>query len=566
MKLIFSQVQLLFIVINLLVISNSYCQNDTIWGDGNFWTKTEDNTPITGAEIYCKPVAMEGDTIPDTTWTFITAGGGFINFELPVHIDLQTSNPSYQEVTLEALAFPNPGGDFTYAFHGEAIGNINVHAMNGKLVHSIEPEYDKGKNISGGYIDLSNEAKGVYTITAQTKETPVSTKVIKATNTTHGNQFDNVTGVPEPIYKNTQMFTAQYAVEIVKPGYYIYKDTIPIEDGNNGLITFIMTELEGIPQYQFVGGTFFDDEQNPIEGATAKIYDQDTDELLSETTSLADGTYLFPDSVLTGKNYYFKTGEIQGKFSFIGDEASTPVVIENEEDTLKTVYNYTLYDKIRPVPGTAGETVVPTAAEVAELHDDSQIEYSLYNIILYHLSDSLTAEQKDNIRDDVDNGMEMFGLEGVFVEVDYELNNVNFENYDPYNNPMTGEIGVNIGPGTDNTDPYTIYVNTPLGNTFYTTPGAETTLSGNEISLYKELFGKIFKMSNVTSRPSFMNFQATSPDFLDRGITKTIYDHYVNVFDNETAYFSLDNIADELDTKDNPNKKQLNRMYRILSK
>lgn len=556
--------QLTFIFMYIFFSTSSFSQNDTIWGDGTFWTKTEENTPITEAEIYCTPVAME-NIVPDTTWTFITAGGGFVDFELPVLIDTFGTNVvnNHQSVTLDGLAFPNPGGDFTYAFHGEAVSNINVHDANGRLIRSIVPEYNLSKNISGGHIDISNEAKGIYTVTAQTKEATVATKVIKATNITHGNQFDKVSDVPQPVYKNTKTFTAQYAIEVVKPGYYIYKDTIPITDGNNGLITFIMTELEGIPQYQYVGGTFFDEDQTPIEGAIAKIYDQETNELLSETLSQADGTYLFPDSVLTGINYYFKTGGIEGKFSFIGDEASTPPVIENESDTLKTVYNYTLYDKLRPVPGETGVTTDPTAYEVAELHDDSQIEYSLNDTILYYLSDQFTDEQKDNIRDDLDNGMEMFGLEGVFVEVDYELNNVNFENYDPYNNPMTGDVGVNFGPGTDNTDPHTIYVNTPAGNTFYTTPGAETTLSGDEEAFFKEVAVRIFKCNEVVSRPSVGNPIPQMPDNLDRGIHKTITDHYINVFDYETAYFSLDNIADEIDAKDNPNKKQKERIYRM---
>ena len=319
-----------------------------------------------------------------------------------------------------------------------------------------------------------------------------------------------------------------------------------------------MTPLPGLPQYQFIAGNIVDEEGNPFQGATVWVKDQTSNELLSETLSLADGSYLLPDSLLTGTNFYFGVGGVSGYYSFEGDEAFVVDEIVNLSDTLKDVYKYVMYDKVRQVPGEdPGVTVQPTAAQIRELHGGSQTEYSIRDSILWNQSTFTWTEwQKEVNRTMLDNAMTLFGLEGAYSEVDYELNNVDFTEYDAYTNPFIGEIGVNVAPGTDNTSTYSGNITAPLGNNFFTSPAAEMTISGVEAAFYKETIGQVFKFGNVSSRLSFMNLTGTMPNHLDRAIVNMIAYHYKEVFDEEDpkAYFGLENIKEGLSGDKGNNK------------
>lgn len=649
-------------------------ENDTIWGEGTFHTEDNEGASLGDQDILCTPYLMQGDTIPDTTWTFTTSATGFVDFSLPVYIDLETSINEQNYNSIDAVAFPNPGSDVTLQFSGKAVGQIHAYDITGKEVVTIKPQYNAARNISGGYLDLSKHADGIYIIKAESEEGIVAKKIIKRGSHKAGNLFGQANNIFAPELRSTKNFIAEYIIEMDRPGFVPFKDTLSFTDGdnglvdlimqkvsvndtiwgygtfsvinenftsinnedifctpvqmlgdtipdttyifttnnvgeinfnlpvfielakknsgkssnsnqalksvtdyeasyaihishenhydfddtitivqdNNGFITLIMEELPGIPQYQYIGGTFFEEDQTPLQGATVQIYDLGTNQLLGETTSQVDGTYLFENSLSTNVNFYFKAGGIEGKFADVGAEATTPLTITSLSDTLKAVYHFTLYDKERPVPGEPpGTTVTPSAFQVQELHNGSNVEYSLRDSLLFYFTDAWTEPQKEANRNSIDAGEELFGMQGVFTEVNYTLNNINFLEYDAYTNPFIGQVGINIAPGGDNTNPYLVEVTTPLGNTFISTPGAEMTLSGNESSLYKEFFLRVFYGSEVVSRPSWANPISTMPNFLDRGIAKTIYNHYINVFDNQTAYFGLENIAEDMSENKN---------------
>ncbi len=526
-------------------------QNDTIWGTGVFHVKQENGAYIPNENILCKPLVMQGDTIPDTTYTFIPNNGGQALFELPVMIDLGTGEDENKQNSIDAIVAPNPSSDFTFAFHGKPTSDLHIYNILGHQVKTVQVNYDASKNISGAYIDMTNVAPGNYVFAESTKDGKVSGKIIKTNTPPVGNQIVNLPN-SEPLVKSSNTWDATYDINISHEGYYNYNEQITISDGNNGLITFILEELPGTPQYQFIGGSVVDEEGNPFQDVTVWVKDQTTNELLSETVSQANGSYTLPDSLLTGTEFYFGVGGISNYYSFEGDEAFVVDEIVNLADTLKEVYKYVMYEKVRQVPGEApGVTIQPTAAQVAELHDDSHVEYSIRDSILWYPTNEWTEPQVEGIRNTLENGMTLFGLEGAYSEVYYELNNVDFTEYDAYTNPFIGEIGVNVAPGTNSTSTYNINVSTPLGNNFFSTPASEMTISGIETSFYKEFFGRVFEFGEVSSRLSFMNNTATLPNHLDRAIVNMITYHYKEVFDEENpkAYFGLENIKDELSNK-----------------
>jgi len=160
-----------------------------------------------------------------------------------------------------------------------------------------------------------------------------------------------------------------------------------------------------------------------------------------------------------------------------------------------------------------------------------------------------TENQKEGNRTLMNNGMNLFGLDGKYVEVSYELNQNGIVGYNMYNNPLTGEIGIRLRPGGDETDNYTTDITTNLGNTINATVAAEVTISGGANEFYKENFGRALFISEVTSRGSYMNPVPEAPNNLDRGIVSLIIDHSINLYENEKAYFDLNNISDTLPTK-----------------
>ncbi len=531
-------------------------QNDTIWGSGVFWVKNSNGTTINNEEINCTPLQMQGDTIPNTTYNFTTSGAGQAIFTLPVYIDLGTGIDKHKSI--DAIVAPNPSSDFTFAFHGKPTSDLHIYNMACQLIEKVKVNYDPANNVSGAYINMTEKASGNYVFSAMTENGKVSGKIVKTNTPPSGRQTPELSE-NSPL-KSISVWDAVYGINISHEGYYDFNDQISIHDGQNGLIALIMEQLPGIPQYQFVGGTVKDEDGNPLSGATVWIKEQGTNSPLSQTTSLSDGTYLLPDSLLTGTDFYFGVGGIDGKFSFVGDEASVPNNITQWDDTLTTNYRFVLPDKVRQVPGEpAGTTVQPTAAQIHELEGGSQVEYAIRDSILWNQSTfTWTEAQKQGIRDGLENGMTLFGLEGAYVEVDYLLNNVSFLQYNAYTNPFIGQIGVNVAPGTDETNIVQVAVTTPLGRTYSSSPAAEVTISGDEAAFYKEFFGRVFYFNEVSSRPSFMNTTGTIPNFLDRTIVNLIVNYHKQVFNpNEpNATFDFDNIVEDISGKSYENPKE----------
>lgn len=503
-------------------------QNDTIWGNGFFHLTDDNGTPIANDTIFCKPLQMQGDTIPDTTYTFITNSGGFTDFELPIYIDLGTGISENQ--TIDATVAPNPGSDFNFAYHGKSTSKLRIYNNTGQLIKEVETTYDASRDISTTYVDLSKEAYGTYIFGATTAEGKVAGKIIKANASKVGKRDVDA---PQESYKNSKwMFSALYNIKASHPGYFDLEEEITFTDGQNGLITLTMEELPGIPQYQHIGGTVVDEDGNPIENATVWIKEQGTNNLLGETLTNADGSYLLPDSILPGTEFFFGVGNIEGMYSFEGDEASVPNEITQLADTLKNVFHYKLYSDAEGIP----------AYKIRDMTGHSNIEAALrpVKVYIHEGAGGFNQTQIDAIWDNLLNLASILGNDTLFELVDEPLNQ-NIVGYDPYTNPLP--VGINIYSGTNNTNTDQVEVTTPLGKNYLVTFSSEMTYAGGQLELYHEM-GRALGLQE-TGWYGIM--QAGSPAFTDddKFIWRLDLDHFKDVYTGQ-VYFGLDNIVDEL--------------------
>jgi len=260
---------LLVLLISLYVIVeenivHAQIENDTIEAEGEFFTKDQLGNVLANQDIFCTPYLMEGDTIPDSTWTFTSSTTGLVPFHFPVYIDLETSINETNYSIVKAIAFPVPGSDINIGFVGKATSYITAYKISGEQVAAVEAHYNHSKNISSAYFDLRKVADGFYIIKAETENGIVSKTIMKKGRGTIGNMTDKISeehfaqkpnNNPPPEFKDVKNFIAEYIIEMDREGFAPFKDTLAFIDGDNGIVDLIMqknllfTILRGVKEY-----------------------------------------------------------------------------------------------------------------------------------------------------------------------------------------------------------------------------------------------------------------------------------------------------------------------------
>ncbi len=387
----------------------------------------------------------------------------------------------------------------------------------------------------------------MYLFFSKTEEGTVTGKIINNKIPRTGSDYSSTPENSLDKLKNTQNWEAIYDIIVTAEGY----NSLSQQEIINGTINLIysLTPDAGIPQQQDLGGIIVDKiTGNLLSGVTARVREQGTNDLLGETITNSNGEYLLED-IPAGKNVYFVIGGLSDHFAFNGDEYELPDVIQVEADTSKLVFNYDLGNKIITVPGSGGLTVNPFGDQIDEMYIGPQSELGAGRNILWDQMMGWTNEiQREGNRTLMNNFMNLFGLNGKFVEVFDTLNQNGTGGYNVYNNYFPGEIGMNIRPGGDQTNSFTENIVTNLGNSMTGSPAANVTVSQNTNAFYKE-GGRTIYLAEVTSRNSFMNPIPKDPNNLDRGITDYIVDHYIKMITEDKAYFGLNNIADNIPGK-----------------
>lgn len=517
--------------------------NDTIWGTGLFdIAEVENFNPIAGANIACTPIYIPGDTVTDNfTMNFITNSGGQTEFALPAMIDIHVG-VNEKELLEQAVVAPIPSSDFTFAFHGQPLSNLRIHAMNGQLVEEVKPNYDQSRDISGAYINIGSHAAGTYTYSVMTSNGLVSGKIINNKGRQVGNLGTSILKEKKESLKSVQTYEALYDVIVTAEGYETYTTEQTIIDGNNGLITYFLTPGAGLTQTQDLGGIVYDESGSPLEGVTARVVEQGTNIVLGEMVTSSDGEYVVED-VPAGTDVYFQIGGLTDKFAFDGDEYEVPDVIEQEADTAKLVFMYTLYNKSRQVPNTS-TYITPLANHIKLMTSDGQIEGALRDI-KYYLGPSMSEAQKAGTRANYTQLMNDVGLPGMYEESPTELNQ-DLTGYNPYTNPKP--VGINIEQGANQTNRDFVNIITPLGNELTPSFSAEMTLDAIDYLSHAHENGRAFNLNQV-SWPSIMDGQASTFTNEDKVIWNMSATHDKKIYDEAKAYFTLYNITNSISTK-----------------
>jgi hypothetical protein len=532
-----------------LMGQNAPSTNDTIWGNGIFYIKdAQTNSSILGANVQCTSLYIPGDTIPDNfIKNFTNPNSGQIPFNLPAFIDIYVGIPKNPNIPKNAKVIPNPSKDFTIAAYGKPLSSLMVYDMSGKKVFDKPINYDKSKDLSTIYMDLEDKTDGTYIFQLKTDKGIFKGKIIKNSSRKVGDLTSIINSQPWPEEKGLKKLqdeNALYDVLVTAEGYENFTTEQTITEGDNGFILYYLEPEPGIPQHQDIGGVVYNESNNTIAGATVRIREQVTNELLGEMITTSSGEYLF-ENIPAGKNIYFQVGGISDKFSFDGDKHEIPELIQIEADTAKLNFLYILYNKVRTVPNSGGQTVQPTAAQIKEMYGNPQWELGAGRNILWDQVVGWNDNERQVNRTLMNNFMNLFGLEGRFVEVFNILNENGTEGYNVYTNFMQGEIGNHIERGPDQTDPYTNEMATNLGNVMEGIPASNITVSGGANEFYKEM-GRSINIREVVSRNSFMNPIPASPNNLDRAIVNFIVDHYEKMISEDKAYFGLKKIANNI--------------------
>ena len=524
-----------------------------ITGYGSCSVIDNEYTPIPDVKTTWRPLEMEGDSMPPP-YTYYTDSDGIYDYDVWVFWELYVNvNDHLQKRVVEVR--PNPSSDFTFNFLTEQRdGELYVFDMSGRVV-DVERPTNYVDEVVSYYTDLSGKADGTYVYFLKTPEKVYNGKIVKL--------GDRVVGDLGVVVDNTlkearDEYEAVYEVTYEKEGWETLVDTVTVTEGDNGFMAHFMTYVGGggVPQYQYIGGVVRDESDDGLDSVFVRITVADT--VFDEMYTNSQGEFLSSVPVPANTDFVFDAvGGVDGKFSFSGDESSTIEEVVDPDDTLRTVYNYVLYDKERIVPNTS-VTATPTAYQIKEMYMTPQSELGIRWKILWEITYGWTSAQKAAIRSQMQTGMSLFGLDGVYVEVDHELNNVDFTKYDGYNVTYEGDIGLRIRSGGDWTNPYDAYVE-PVDRPIYVYCAAEVSLSLDYNAFYKENFGRSLGIGAVSSRNSFMNSTATQPNNLDRVIVNMIAHHYVRMFNQDvlTAYFGLENITDSINA---PETKEAERV------
>jgi hypothetical protein len=525
----------------------SQTQNDTTWAAVNVnVTEIENSAPVENAQLDFKAIEMEGDTIPPDPVTFFTNYEGFSFAEVPVHIDIIILQQEYEQnkqYINKLTAFPNPSSDFNVRVPGEPQTNLKVIDMKRKIVSEVELEYIKDDDYSKAYINLNNLPTGTYILSAN----GLAAKVITVNTSSAGENPDikpplkenNIWDkdydqkFEEAVNKDFKTWEATYDLNVNADGYYPFDTTITLEEGYNGLLPINLISLPGLPNYQRLGGSVVDSLGYPMENVLVWIKDQQTEELLSQTYTLQDGSFMLPDSVTSGTEIAWV---IDGPSNYYDYEGKGYVVpeIETIEDTLNTNFHERIYEKENGVP----------AYKIVEMSGLSNIEAGLDKVEIYINIDEetgFTPEQKELLWNEIEtlNSIINPNAEPLFELSEEELNQ-NISGYDPYTNPLP--VGINISPGTNNTQSNSVTIITPLGNEMIATYRADMTYAGGILALYHEL-GRALGLQG-TSWEGIMDPFASTFTNTDKYIWRLDLSHYRNVY-NGVNYTGLQYIVDQ---------------------
>jgi uncharacterized protein len=487
---------------------------DTLYGTGIFQTLNEETTNFIGNVLLSlRPESMAMIT-PDTTYQFITANYGGVEFELPVYIDSTTNITNINIAKDKTHILPNFGSELNAFFPKTEKGTIEMYSINGQLVKKED------FNTDHEYLQFNDLASGLYVYSIRTESGILhSGKFLKQNTPPKGPSARP--NIESSNFKNTQItHTATYWAKWEHPDFYTDSTLITLEEGNNGPINFFMTSnIIPIPQHQDLIGIAKDGNNNyaPLSNITAILYNQTTNQTIEKTTN-SNGQYIFED-VPTGSVCFISVGGNDNKWSFSDIPYTVPQHITTMNDTLMDKCSAVLYDK------------------------DPAIQ--ALNILVQQTRNGT----QDQIR--------KYWFNSTVSSSDQAIYNSYFSQLDAMGNNYThiqtaneSEAQIKIQTGAFNTGTSTTTVETPFGNLYPTYIATVSMHTGQFGSFAHEIYqadGKSQCSGNgvLSSAPP-----PTGPNAEDLAIAELDMNYWVyDVYTNQETYFDLNKTSIDLQSK-----------------
>ena len=343
-------------------------------------------------------------------------------------------------------------------------------------------------------------------------------------------------------------------------------DTLLISPEDNYITHYVNQTIPPDPEQDFEGIVRNVYSKLPESGVTVRLIDRTLGTLLQEETTGPEGSYFF-SNIAQGTLVEFELGK-PGELWMVNNEFDIPA---NITDTVATLNRY-FYPKDVEVPQVGANTIIQgDGEEIAEITGPDIVNF-------------------EEILRDVDNMWANGGGGGylsalTFIQDNFyegvspittvstarNITTTMQQDYDPYTNFYSGELGWNVNFGSGNTTSPLISTNTygaypVIGGEIMTTSGGSNPLA----PYLKELQGQRLQLGNVTSpagggRWSFMNASAAMPTEKDRAYVHAILINQDGRFDTDQESYSLENMTSVEPTmknwKDTPGNKPHSSRY-----
>ena len=470
----------------------------------------ETGNSVEDATIYLRPENM-AMYVPDTVYTFVTNGNGLVEFDsVLVYTDPTTDIQNY--IQDNTMVVPNFGSDINVFLPENAKGVLQYITINGQIA--------KQKEFSGDHVhmNLSDVAAGIglYRVILEDGNA-ITGKYVKMNVPSKGASSRPTI---ESNFKNVKLtYDAEYWMIWEKEGFITDSTLITLHDGENDPIFAYMQAIDSTITIdnQDLSGIITDMNNNysPIEGASVEVYIPILDSTIT-TTSASDGSFLI-EGVPLDTDIKFSAGNISGKGSVKDFPYTTPSEITDPADSVWSFFDVVLPDD--PSPSTTWWHTI-----------DQNIHGTGQDTIWYYLG-AFNNVEKNYIRNN-------------FSTLQSDENNV-FIYAEKFTN---SNVGINIEPGTYNTNPYEDGIITPLGNTLSPVLYANTSMgTGNYVNFVHEI--KRGLGFDEVAWPGESVMEAYPGDYTleDKDIARDVSRHYWNaVYKDEKTYIPMEYLVADM--------------------
>lgn len=343
------------------------------------------------------------------------------------------------------------------------------------------------------------------------------------------------------VFEPTHPGETEYIITLTENGdpFETFIDTLLVASGTNGFTHYVNQTQTADPEQDFEGIVRNDYSKLPESGVTVRLIDRTSGTLLQEETTGADGLYFF-SNIAQGTLVEFELGK-PGELWMVNHEFDIPA---NIIDTLVTLNRY-YYPEDVEVPELGANTIIQgDGEEISEIYGPDYIHFEEVLRDVDNMWDNGGTSDywttRTWIQDNIYQGISPITTVSTARNITSTMQN----NYDPYTNFYSGQLGWNVNFGSGNSTTTTV----SSWENHYAILGGEIMVTGPIAAHIKEMQYRRWYAGDVASpanggRLSVMNASASMPDDKDRAYMYLTIINQNGRFDTDEESYSLENIT-----------------------